>query len=524
MKIKHTGKIKKPFLISYYALVFICTSSIVQAQPGIISVRDYGAKGDGSALDTRAIQNAIDECSKNGGGTVVFTPGTYLAGSFELLSNVNIHLEPGSKILASPDMQDYTSMGVTGTHFSGVSFIWARDAENISFTGRGIIDGNDQAFVRNEVSEKEWHVDYDMVRQGKDFKPRMPDGPIMVKRRPGALMMFLNCENILFSGITVQNSPNWCIHLACCKYVDFTGLTVLNSLLVPNTDALDISQSQHVHISGCTLIAGDDGIAISPCSDGMCDSDVSDITVINSTIESRSAAIRIGWSKNDIRNCVFQNLILKSNRGILIQGRQNETIENLIFSDLIINTRLHSGWWGKAEPVHISQIPLDYAVWGGENKMDESALIRNIRFSNLLINSESGILLYSNTPYAIQDIAFEGISMKIRNGKYNQFSGGNFELRPSADRRLNVFAHDIPAFYFRGTKDISIDNYTVDWLDEMPEYYTNAVFGEDFSGFRLSGSSLSLPPGRDLPLVHLKNGERVEVEKAIKPIRKVNIR
>lgn len=517
--IKKTNYIRMKIILSIIWTIFF--AQILPAQQ-VSNICDFGAKGDGQSMNTKAISQAIKACSDKGGGAVSFPSGTYLSGSFEILSNVTLNLEAGCKILASPNLKDYDELGLK-TENRSTSFIWAKNAKNITITGRGIIDGNDMAFFNPDSLGPEWFVDYDLVRQGKEFKVRFPDGPLGEKNRPGMLMAFIGCENLLFEGITVQNAPNWNIHLACCKYVDFTNIKVLNSLLVPNADGMDISQSQHVHVSGCTLIAGDDGIAISPCSDGFCDGEASDISVTNCTIESRSAAIRIGWAKTSIRNCVFQNLVLTSNRGICINAREGEIIENILFSDIIINTRLHTGWWGKAEPIHISQMPLDnsYETSGINYK---NALIRNIRFSDIMINSEAGILLYSYYPNAIQDISFDGITMRIKNGKYTEFSGGNFDLRPSNDRKLGIFSHDIPAFYFKGTKNIAIHNFSVIWPEKMPDYYTNAIFGEDFDGFRISQSALSVPPGKDLPFVHLKNGSNVNVDENLKSVKKENIR
>lgn len=490
----------KRVLIIHIILVFY---QEIMAQ-SIFNVVDFGAKGDGIAMNTTAINAAIISCHSKGGGTVYFPSGTFLTGSFEILSNVTLNLEAGAKILASPNLKDYDDLGMSSEN-RNTSFIWAKKAKNIGITGRGIIDGNDMAFFDPDSLGPEWSVDYSRVRQGKDFKVRFPDGPLMELERPGILMTFISCENMLFDGVTVQNSPNWSIHLGCCRYVDFNNIKVFNSLLVPNADAIDISQSQHVHITGCVLIAGDDGIAISPCADGFCDGEARDITVTNCTIESKSAAIRIGWAENSIKNCTFQNLVLNSNRGILINAREGETIENLLFSDLIINTRLHSGWWGKAEPIHISQMPI-------RANQKKQPLIRNIRFSNILINSEAGILLYAHQPNTIQDVSFDGISMRISSGKFAKFSGGNFDLRPAFDNHFSVFAHDIPAFYFKGVKNLHISGFSLSWKDKMPEYYTNAIYGEDFDGFNLSASSLEMPEDRDIPAVFLKNGSNVKLK------------
>ena len=505
------------FLFSCFTVCFLFQTLSAKE----FDVTNYGAIGDGQFLNTKSISKAIEDCHNSGGGTVCFSSGVYLSGSIQMLSNVTLSLDAGTRVLASSDLADYDDLGVKSEGRS-TSFIWAKNATNISIVGRGIIDGNDMAFFDADSVGPEWQVDYSVIRQGKDFKVRFPDGPLKTKDRPGMLMTFIGCENMLFEGITVQNAPNWNIHLACCKYVDFTNIKVLNSLLVPNADGMDISQSQHVHISGCTLIAGDDGIAISPCADGFCDGEARDITVTNCTIESRSAAIRLGWAKSRISNCVFQNLVLNSNRGICINGRLGETIENIIFSDLIINTRLHSGWWGKAEPIHISEMPLDGSYEDAEIKQ-EHPIIQNIRFSNIQINSEAGILLYAFHPGSIRNITFDGIDMQISNGKFQQYSGGNFDLRPSKDHQLSVFAHDIPAFYFKGTKDISIKNYSVRWLDEMPGYYTNAIYGEDFDGLLIDDVQLSVPPKTDHSEIFLKNGARVILDENLESVKQENI-
>ncbi len=503
----------------YSCLALLLFSQILVAKE--FDVTKYGAIGNGEFLNTESINQAIKDCHASGGGTVRFPSGIFLSGSIQMLSNVTIDLDAGAKILASPNLEDYGDLGIKSEGRS-TSFIWAKDATNISIIGRGTIDGNDMAFFDEGVTEPEWEVDYSVIRQGSDFKVRLPDGPLKTKDRPGMLMTFIECENMLFEGITVQKAPNWNIHLACCKYVDFTNVKVLNSLLVPNSDGLDISQSQHVHISGCTLIAGDDGIAISPCADGFCDGEARDITVTNCTIESRSAAIRLGWAKSRISNCVFQNLMLNSNRGIWINGRLGETIENIIFSDLIINTRLHSGWWGKAEPIHISEMPLDNSYEDAELR-NEHPIIQNIRFSNIQINSEAGILLYAFHPNSIRNITFDGIDMQISNGKFQQYSGGNFDLRPSKDHELSVFAHDIPAFYLKGTKDISIKNYSLKWLDEMPDYYTNAIYGEDLDGLLIDDVQLSVPPETDHPEIYLKNGSNLTLDEKQQSVQKENI-
>src|ERR1039457_7084608 len=76
---------------------------------GRVSVRDYAAAGDGTKLDTRALQAAIDACAAAGGGTVYFPPGSYLSGTLFLKSHITLHLDGGATLLGSTKLDDYPS-------------------------------------------------------------------------------------------------------------------------------------------------------------------------------------------------------------------------------------------------------------------------------------------------------------------------------------------------------------------------------------------------------------------------------
>ena len=77
------------------------------ATPGVFSVRDYGAVGDGKALDTAAINKALEACAAAGGGQVRLPPGRYLSGTVHLKSNVVLFLDAGATLVGSPDLDQY---------------------------------------------------------------------------------------------------------------------------------------------------------------------------------------------------------------------------------------------------------------------------------------------------------------------------------------------------------------------------------------------------------------------------------
>ena len=73
---------------------------------GAFEVHKFGAKGDGKALDSPAINKAIDAAAAAGGGTVLFTAGTYLSLSIRLKSNVALYIDQrrGRAQIVIPDI------------------------------------------------------------------------------------------------------------------------------------------------------------------------------------------------------------------------------------------------------------------------------------------------------------------------------------------------------------------------------------------------------------------------------------
>jgi polygalacturonase len=359
------------------------------------NVKDFGATGGGVTLDTMAINHTIIACHRSGGGTVFVPAGAYLIGTVELLDNITLHLDAGAVLKGSPNMADYRVLP-RRSEMRDTALVIALNARNIAITGRGVIDGNGEAFAepgRPDLS-RDFHARH--TRQGEAYfsiNDQAEDGPIVHKVRPGILVLFINCRDILVSDIKIVDAPNWCLHLACCEDALLTGLELQSSLLLPNSDGIDVSLCRNVRISDCNIEAGDDGIALSPCADGFGSGSEENITVENCIISSRSAGIRIGWGEHPFKNLFFNNIIIRnSNRGIGLFVRGKETIENVVFSNIFIETRFYKGkWWGKAEPIHISAVhELTPEVRLG--------VIRNITFSHVIIEAEHGIVLWTAEP------------------------------------------------------------------------------------------------------------------------------
>ena len=126
------------------------------------SVSDFGARGDGKTVNTRAIQRVIDLCAEKG-GKVIIPQGEFVTGTLFLKSNVTLRLERGAHLLGSTNLADYPKKTV-GFRFWGdtwtyQSLIIAHDIENVTIEGDGTIDGRGGSFpVQSKKKPDKMHV------------------------------------------------------------------------------------------------------------------------------------------------------------------------------------------------------------------------------------------------------------------------------------------------------------------------------------------------------------------------------
>ena len=70
-------------------------------------ITDFGAKSGMNILNTAAIQKAIDECAKKGGGNVIVPKGKFMTGALQLKSGVTLYLEKKATLYGSTNPKDY---------------------------------------------------------------------------------------------------------------------------------------------------------------------------------------------------------------------------------------------------------------------------------------------------------------------------------------------------------------------------------------------------------------------------------
>lgn len=217
---------------------------------------DYGAKGDGKTVCTAAIQKAIDACDQAGGGTVVFSPGTYMIGSIFLKSGVNFRVD---KDVLIKGVQDESAYPDVYTRVAGIETHWpaalinAHQVSGVKIYGDGTIDGSGSMWwdkywnMRREYDAKglRWVVDYDCKR------PR--------------LILIYEASNVSVEGLTLKEPGFWTLHICYSTNVVVDGLTIranLDEKVGPSSDGVDIDSSNNVLVQHCDIDCNDDNFCL----------------------------------------------------------------------------------------------------------------------------------------------------------------------------------------------------------------------------------------------------------------------
>ena len=216
---------------------------------------DYGLKNDTTRLSTPALQKAIDECHRAGGGTVKVAPGYYRIGAIYLKDNVNLHLSHGTTLIASENLDDYPEMR---SRIAGIEMVWPSavinilDANNVAISGKGTIDCRgkihwDKYWAMRKDYEKRklrWIVDYDC------------------KRVRG--MLVSNSRHVTLKDFTLMRTGFWACQVLYSDQCTLDGLQINNNVggHGPSTDGIDIDSSTNILIENCDVDCNDDNICI----------------------------------------------------------------------------------------------------------------------------------------------------------------------------------------------------------------------------------------------------------------------
>ncbi len=303
------------FLATITALLFAaCSNKAVGNKDTILNVRDFGAVGDGIALDSPAVQKAIDQAYEAGGGTVHVPAGTYHSGTIELRSGITLDLAEGAIIKGTTDLAHYRR-----GHWPAL--VMAKDQTGIAITGTGKLDGNSQE-LRKVFEDIKASGDglrfFPGVKPGETLDIIGPTGvPTIIDphklKADGKLMAFLygkfprpfefvrpqviefwGCRDITVRGITIANAACWVQTYRDCEDILIEHIKVRSNDYW-NNDGIDLVDCRRVIVRDSDIDSADDALCLKsdPRGEGC-----SDITIERVKLKSHASAFKFGTASH----------------------------------------------------------------------------------------------------------------------------------------------------------------------------------------------------------------------------------
>ena len=383
---------------------------------------DYGARGDGKAMETAAFAKAVTAVKEAGGGVLVVPAGTYQTGPFEVTDNMELRLEKGATIKATEQLSAYgypdplptISQGMMAARVRARSLITGRNLNNFRLDGEGTIDGSGLVFWK--------HVD----------KPTFYEkGAVIFASRPRLLE--ISGKVLAFRGVTLTNSPSFHLVPMGAEHVVIEGVHIIAPALAPNTDAIDPSGCRNVLIKNCELDVGDDDVAIKAGNGGACDNiEIAGCTVRHGHGISIGSETFAGVKGMYVHDCNIEGAVsalrIKSaeERGgpvsdIVYERISMDTVDTAIELNMLYDPKNGPGGampgGGKSIP-HLSHVVFRDITCKDATKEAmkivglPGAPIEDVRFENVKIHGVKGVELQD-----ARGIVFKDLQLTVDKGK-----------------------------------------------------------------------------------------------------------
>jgi polygalacturonase len=475
---------------------------------GAFEVRKFGAKGDGKALDSPAINKAIAAAAAAGGGTVLFTAGTYRSFSIRLKSNVALYLDQGATILAAhpndgdgkydlpePNPWDqYQDFGHSHWHNS---LIWGENLENVSILGPGRIWG--KGLVRSGSQSRTKEQNDALEKQGPDPKAGpwgYPNARDAVEPGWGNKAIALKLSrNVIIRDISILHGGHFAI---LATGVD--NLTIDNVKIDTNRDGIDVDACKNVRISNCTIN--------SPFDDAICPKSsyalgyarvTENVTITNCQVSgydegtlfdgtykrdfrnangtfSPTGRIKFGTESNGgFKNITVSNCVFDYSRGLALEAVDGALLEDVTISNITMRD--------------ISNSPIFLRLGSrnrGPRETTKVGAMRRVIISNIVVynaDPKYSSIISGIPGYLIEDVQLSNIRVYAKGG------GTKEQAALDPPERENIYPEpamfgDLPAygFFIRHIKGLQMRDVEVSYLtsDQRPAFWLNDVIGAEF--------------------------------------------
>jgi hypothetical protein len=452
--------------VAAVALPRASAAAEVPPRPGRFAVTEFGAKGDGQTLDTDPLQQAIDACGQNGGGTVRFPPGRYLTGTLRLRSRVTLEFDPGATLLGSRRLEDYPSIVPSirsyTDNYTERSLLYGEQLEHVTLRGRGIIDG-----------------------QGAAFKGAYKVRPYLIR--------MVSCRDVSVHELTLKDSPMWVQHYLACEEVLIDGITV-RSKCNANNDGIDIDGCQRVRIANCDIQSGDDAMVLKATLNRPCQQ----VVISNCLLSSDCNAFKLGTESNGgfsdiaLSNCVLYDTRLA---GIALEMVDGGTLERVTVSNVTMtNVR---------GPIFIRLGDRARPFQAGQPRPGVGRL-RSVQLSDIQATGAdpAGCSISGLVEHPVESVTLSNIRLHFAGGGAEDQARRPVPEKPESYPEYSMFG-TLPAygFYCRHARNVAFNNLEVSCAkpDARP-----SLICDDVDQLRLfAWQALTVPSGA--PAIRLLN-------------------
>jgi polygalacturonase len=501
---------------------------------GAFDVRRFGAKGDGKALDTAAINKAIDAAAAAGGGTVLFTAGTYRSFSIRLKSNVGLYLDQGATILAAhpndgdgkydlpePNAADqYQDFGHSHWHNS---LIWGENLENISISGPGRIWGKGLVRSGNQSRTKEQNDA--LEKQGPDPK----SGPFGYPNNRDALepgwgnkaIALKLSRNVIIRDISILQGGHFGI---LATGVD--NLTIDNVKIDTNRDGINVDSCKNVRISNTTINSPfDDGICLKSSLGLGYSRATENVTITNCQLSgydvgtlldgtykrdfrnpngtfSPTGRIKFGTESNGgFKNVTISNCVFDYSRGLALEAVDGALLEDVTISNITMRD--------------ISNSPIFLRLGArnrGPKETTKTGAMRRVIISNIVVynaDPKYSSIISGIPGYMIEDVQLSNIRVYAKGGGTKEQAALDPPERETLYPEPSMFG-ELPAygFFIRHVKGLQMRDVDLSYLspDLRPAFVLNDVKGVEFIHVRAQREA------PDMPTFVLKNVSDISIQ------------
>jgi hypothetical protein len=412
-----------PFLVLLAAIVATGLKADNQ-----VDVTKADIVGDGATLNTAAIQQAIDTCSADGGGTVTFPAGRYLTGTIQLKDRVTLHLSAGAVILGSTNPADYRNVDpfMAGDGIPlGYSLIVADGANHVGVDGPGFIDG-----------------------QGRALKAAQNP----YKIRP-FLMRWLRCTEVTVKDVHLTNPGAWTLNFFQTRGATVEQVTIrTRDTGLANNDGIDLDSCERVTVRGCDIESGDDALCLKTTSPLPC----REITVSGCRLSTKCNAIKLGTeSLGDFENISVTDCQIRDTgmAGIALYSVDGAHLHDVTIRDIKMD--------GVTVPISI-RLGARLKTFRAGDTPRPPGILRDITLKNVraICIRQIGLLVSGIPGHPVGNLILENIELALPGGGTAEDSHVQFLEKEAAYPEYSMFGRVMPAFgiYLRHVRGVSFNN------------------------------------------------------------------